>query len=244
MGSPRGFLKVFPRAVLFDHDGTLVESESLHSAAWRLLLQELGLPYHERDMEALVGMTAPGILASFLDRYRPGWSREDYDLEKLALRKNHFYGQALKEGRLRVYPGVREGIEWLRAKGVRVGVVSNARRRELVSGLQSVGLAELMHSIVARDDAGRAKPDPTPYLMGAAELGVEPGDALAVEDSPTGLESALLAGIPAAAVETNFSRRQLETPVSGRPGLHPVWVGPSIAEFFAALKLYADGHGP
>ena len=70
--------------------------------------------------------------------------------------------------------------------------------------------------------------------MAAASLGFEPGDCLAVEDSPTGIESALVGKVPAAAVLTNFSRQVMEAPVPGRPDLKPVWIGESM------LKLFED----
>src|SRR5687768_1675785 len=112
-----------PRAVLFDNDGVLIASEPLHWAAWGELLKEIGLPDSEPQLRAMVGKTAPQILAALLDEHRPGWTSEKYDLEALALRKNDFYLDFTRT-RLQAYPGVREGLEWLRAKGIRTAAVS------------------------------------------------------------------------------------------------------------------------
>ena len=229
-----------PKAVLFDHDGVLVASEPLQWEAWGKLLRELGIPYIEDDLRKRVGKTAPEILRTLLDQYRPGWQEGsapgEYDLAALSLRKNDFYLEAAKT-RLRAYPGVPEGLRALRAHGVKTVVVSNARRRELENGLRNVGILELFDQIVSRDDVPKSKPDPLPYITGAAFAGFAPSECLAVEDSPTGLEAALLAAVPSAGVLTNFAREALESPVPGRPDLRPVWVGESMLELFRALHL-------
>jgi HAD superfamily hydrolase (TIGR01509 family) len=224
-----------PQAILFDHDGVLVASEPLHQSAWKQLLEELGLPFEEADFRTLIGKTAPQIITSLLDRFSPGWDPRQMDPDQLALRKNDFYLKVI-EKELRAYPGVREGLEWLRARGIRTAVVSNAKRRELDAGLSTTGLKPLFDQIISREDVGVAKPDPTPYLFAAAALGVAPENCLAVEDSPPGLEAGLMARIPTAAVLTNFERAQLEQPVPGRPDLKPCWIGGSMAELFRWLN--------
>ncbi|MGK5082008.1 HAD family phosphatase [Bdellovibrionota bacterium FG-1] len=224
-----------PKAVLFDHDGVLVASEPLHWAAWEQLLSELGIPYNGAEMGLFVGKTAPEIMMLLLNRYKPGWNPSEYNLTALARRKNDIYLEAARRG-LQPYPGVPEGLQWLRSQGIKTAVVSNAKRRELETALHQLGLTEYLDIIVSRDDVSAPKPDPTPYLFAAASLGLEGHECLAVEDSPTGLEAALVAKVPAAAVTTNFSRQNLEDPVPGRPDLHPLWVGESMEEFFEWLK--------
>lgn len=228
-----------PRAILFDHDGTLVNSEGLHAEAWVKLCEELGFPCTLEESRRNAGKTAPEIMARLLDQHLPDWRLPEnagrYDLEALALRKNDHYLKLLKDG-LRPYPGVVDCLKWLQTQGIPAAVVSNAKRRELTTALDGLGLTPYFTAIVSRDDAGAFKPDPTPYLVGAAHVGVEPGECLAVEDSPVGLEAALMAGVPAAAVTTNFSREVLAQPVPGRPDLRPVWVGDGVAELLAELR--------
>lgn len=224
-----------PRAVLFDHDGVLVRSEPLHWQAWRELLRELGLPYVEAEIREMVGYTAPEIMTAILNKYRPGWDPQVFDVHSLAQRKNNRYLESAQT-ELQLYPGVRELLAWLRANGIGTAVVSNARRRELEAALRWVGILDQFDVVVSRDDAGIPKPDPTPYLMAAAALELEAHECLAVEDSPTGIEAALMGKIPAAAVLTNFPRSVMETPIPGRPDLRPVWLGESAAELFEALR--------
>jgi beta-phosphoglucomutase len=233
-----------PSAILFDHDGVLARSEPLHWAAWRELFRELQLPYVEAEIQTMVGRTSPQIMTSILDKYRPGWQQEPQplDVHALAQRKNDHY-LAAAETDLRTYPGVKELLLWMKQVGIRSAVVSNAKRRELESALKWIGILDLFDAVISRDDAGVPKPDPTPYLMGAASVGVEPSRCLAVEDSPAGIESALVAKIPAAAVLTNFTRSVMEVPVPGRPDLKPVWIGESIEALFQALKI-ASANSP
>ncbi len=224
-----------PRANLFDNDGVLIASEPLHWNAWETLLSELGVPYNNAEMRSFVGRTAPEILMDLLNKYSPGWDRATTDVVALAQRKNDIYLK-LAQTQLVPYPGVREGLLWLRAQGIKIAVVTNAKRRELEAALRITGLFDLLDAHISRDDVKAPKPDPTPFLFGAATLGEDPSRCIAVEDSPTGLESALQAKIPAAAVATNFPENALEQPVPGRPDLKPVWVGPAPADFFDWLK--------
>jgi HAD superfamily hydrolase (TIGR01509 family) len=223
------------RAVLFDHDGVLVASEPLHWQAWGELLKQLGIPYNEKEIRLRVGMTAPEILKDLLDLYRPGWDIAQYDVHALAQQKNNTYLALAKTG-LKAYPGVRELLVWLRESGIRAAVVSNARRRELIAALKLLGLDTLLDLIVSRDEAGRSKPDPAGYLYAAAELGLEVSECIAVEDSPTGIEAALVAKIPSVAVLTNFNETVMSKPVPGRPDLVPAWIVPSIQVLFDKMR--------
>jgi HAD superfamily hydrolase (TIGR01509 family) len=224
-----------PRAILFDNDGVLIASEPLHWNAWEHLLSELGLPYNNSEMRGFVGKTAPEIILALLNKYSPGWDRARHDLVALAQRKNDIYLK-LAQSQLAAYPGVEDGLRWLRSRGVRTAVVTNAKRRELEAALRITGLGELIDVHISRDDVTAPKPDPAPFLHAAAYLGAQPHECIAVEDSPTGLESALMGKIPAAAVMTNFPASALQTPVPGRTNLMPIWVGRDPADFFAWLR--------
>ncbi len=224
-----------PRAVLFDYDGVLVASEPIHLSAWMQLLDELHLPRNLDLIKNLVGKTAPEILRRVFLEHRPDHQPTDEELQKLAQRKNEFYIASMTT-KLVTFPGVFEGLQWLKQNDIRTAVVSNGRRNELLRTMNHLKLTPFFNEIISRDDARSAKPDPLPYLMGAASLGVSIESCVAIEDSPTGLEAALRAEIPAAAVLTSFKRAELETPVPGLPHLRPFWIGDSIQNFFDWLK--------
>ena len=223
------------KAVLFDYDGVLVDSESTHFQAWMQLLSELKLEVSPSMIHQNVGKTAPTILSILLDEYRPGWDPEKINISELAQRKTDLYFEFARKG-LTPYPGVKEGTLWLQSKKIKMAVVSNARRKELLINLEQMGIASRMETILSREDVPSNKPNPIPYLMAAGFLNYAPHECVAVEDSPTGLEAALLAGVPVVAVTTSFSKAQLETPIPGRPDLKPFWITKSIQNFFDAFR--------
>ncbi len=224
-----------PKAILFDHDGVLVTSEELHFLAWQQLLRDMGLPWQKIKFDGLVGKPAPVILETFLNQYRPGWTRTEYDVDALALQKNDTYLEMAKT-QLGVYPGVREGLEWAKREGILCAVVSNAKRRELRASLSLLKLEDYFKVTLSRDDVVRPKPDPGPFEFAALSLGVKTSECVAIDDSPTGLEGALLAGCVTASVTTNYPRGNLEKPVPGRPDLRPVFIASDMEEFFNWVK--------
>jgi beta-phosphoglucomutase len=224
-----------PKAILFDHDGVLVTSEELHFLAWQQLLKDMGLPWNEIRFDGMVGRPAPVILSTLLDQFKPGWSASDFDVDALALKKNDYYLEYAST-QLGLYPGVREGLDWAKAEGIPCGVVSNARRRELKHSLTQLKIEDYFGVVLSRDDVIRPKPDPGPFEFAALSLGVAPSECVAIDDSPTGLEGALLAGCVTASVTTNYPRSALVSPIPGRPDLRPVWVGDTMDGFFGWLK--------
>lgn len=226
-----------PRAILFDYDGVLVASEPIHLLAWTQLLISLSLPEDLETIRKNVGNTAPKILTALLDRHRPGWSKSEIHLDELAQRKNDFY-LALAQTQLTTYPGVREGLAWLRDHQIRTALVSNAKGRELRTTLAALELTALFDEIISRDDVSPHKPDPAPYLLAARRLGLEITHCIAVEDSPPGLEAALRSGAPTVAISTNFPPEALLHPVPHQPDLTPIRTESSIQDFFDWLKTF------
>jgi beta-phosphoglucomutase len=224
-----------PKAILFDHDGVLVTSEELHFLAWQQLLKDMGLPWSEVRFDGMVGRPAPLILSTLLDQFKPGWTAAEYDVDALALKKNDYYLEYART-QLGLYPGVREGLAWAKSLGIPCGVVSNAKRRELKASLSMLKIEEYFRVVLSRDDVVRPKPDPGPFEFAALSLGVSPSECVAIDDSPTGLEGALLAGCVTASVTTNYPRRVLESPVPGRPDLKPVHIADTMDGFFAWLQ--------
>lgn len=224
-----------PSAVLFDYDGVLVASEPIHLSAWMQLLDELGLPKDKQSIARLVGKTGPEILKTMLDLHRPGWDPTQYPLNELAYKKNNFYLEIART-ELRPYPGVPQGLQWLKDHSISRAVVSNGKRREVETTLKALNLFHFFDEVITRDDVKAFKPDPTPYLLAAATLNVSIENCIAVEDSPTGMEAALMAKIPCAGILTNFNESTLKNPVPGRDDLRPTWIGTSMVHFFEWLQ--------
>lgn len=181
-------------AVLFDNDGTLTDSTPAVERAWRAWAAHHEVPverlaaYHgvpsRSIVEAVVAANVDvGVATADIDR------RELEDLSDVV-----------------ALPGAADALA---AVGERAAIVTSASRELAVLRLDAAGLPA-PEAFVTADDISRGKPDPQPYLIGAATLGVDPSRCLVVEDAPAGLTSARAAGAAALAVTTTSSAEALE----------------------------------
>jgi HAD superfamily hydrolase (TIGR01509 family) len=180
-----------PAAVIFDHDGTLLETETAWWQAERVLAERYGREFTREHKRALLG-TSPQrvglLLAGILDQ--PD--------ERAGELSDELYGLALEEvGRgVAPMPGALELLDALVAAGTPVGLASNARRDFLDAALAGAGIEQGAFGIVlAGDEVDRPKPAPDLFLLSARALGADPRECLALEDSPTGVAAARAAGM-------------------------------------------------
>ncbi|WP_448237646.1 HAD family hydrolase [Microbacterium paulum] len=182
-----------PDAVLWDMDGTLVDTEQYWMAAEGALVERFGGTWTHEQALTLVGQgleTSATILQGAGVRMA---AHEIVDhLTAEVMRALEEYGPPLR-------PGAAELLDALRAADVRCALVTMSLRRmaELVVAGLPGGSFEL---IVSGDDATRPKPYPDAYLQACAALGVDPARTVAIEDSPTGVRAAVAAGVPTVGV--------------------------------------------
>lgn len=180
-----------PAAVLFDLDGTLIDTEPLWMAAEDRLAAEFGIDWTEADKASLVGIDLWDGARVFIAKGVP------LEADAIVAR---LVGEVLDGlgGALPARPGAIELLRSLRAAGVPVALVTMSTRaivdRVEATLADHLGIAPF-DATVAGDDCERGKPDPEPYERGLALLGVDAADAVAVEDSFTGARSALAAGL-------------------------------------------------
>jgi len=180
-------------AVIFDCDGTLVDSEPLAAVAWERALAPYGYALTADDLERSVGLPYPTVHAYFAERAglpsAPAFWRE--------LSRELF---ALIDAELRPFADAVGAARALRAQGVRVAVASSSVRERLERTLHRAGLLDAFHATVAGDEVARGKPAPDMFLAAAERLGVAPADCVVIEDSPPGVEAGLAAGMVTLAV--------------------------------------------
>ena len=192
-----------PKSVFWDMDGTLVDIEPLHEAALVAALRSVGIAppvdLHERVLGIAAGPVYEMLRSEFgLDLPFDDWIVRKYD---------HYLPMAAT---LKPRPGAIEVFNELRALGVQQAVVSNSDRVIVDANLSAVGLIYPGMRTISRNDVREGKPHPEPFLRAAWLAGVDPADAVAVDDSVTGATSGLAAGM-----RTIFWP---EAPMEGPPG--------------------------
>lgn len=190
-------------AVLFDMDGTLVDSEKIWQAAIDDLAVEYGGDLSPAARAAMVGTATAESVAILLAALGQPWRDPEVAGARLEERVNIRFA-----GGLTWQPGARELLAEVRAAGIPTALVTATARHIVEVMLDTIG-RDNFDAIVTDDDVERGKPDPMPYATAAARLGVDPRRCVAVEDSPTGIASARGAGCVVVAVpaEVDLSRQ-------------------------------------
>jgi HAD superfamily hydrolase (TIGR01509 family) len=189
------------RGLIFDCDGVLVDTESPVYAFWRDVCAEHGCALPLETWVACIG----GSSADFDPyEYLDVRSRCPVDRDAIRERERESDDRLIRSAPL--LPGVRPSLDEARRLGLRLAVASNSSRRWVGGLLESTGIAEYFDGIVCREDAAHPKPHPAPYRRALALLGLEPHEAIAIEDSPNGVRAAKAAGIRCVAVPNVMTR--------------------------------------
>jgi beta-phosphoglucomutase len=183
-----------PLAVIWDVDGTLVDTAELHFAAWCRLADTIHKPFTRADFAATFGKRNPEIIRQLF-----GTHYTDEEIAGLGFRKEEFYRAAARQG-VDLLPGARALLEGLHAAGFRQAIGSSAPRQnlDLILGLTST--RQLFDAIVSAEDTQRGKPDPQVFLAAADKLGVPPAHCLVMEDAVAGVQAARAGGMKCVAV--------------------------------------------
>ena len=177
-----------PKAVFWDMDGTLTDSEPLHEAALIAALLSVGIAPPPDLHERVLGIAAWPVYEMLRDEFGLALPFDDWIVRKY----DHYLPLVAS---LKPRPGAVEIFRDLRARGVAQAVVSNSDRLIVDANLRAVGLFYPGMKTVSRNDVREGKPHPEPFLRAAWLAGVDPADAAAVDDSWTGASSGLAAGM-------------------------------------------------
>lgn len=191
------------RAILFDMDGVLIDSEALMAKAGMLALREFGVEAAAEDFLPFVGRGE--------DKYIGGVAEKHGVRYELAMkdRAYDYYGQLVGD-EATVPADTLPTLQTLYARGVKMAVCSSADRVKVRYNLRAIGASEdLFGAIVTGSDVANKKPAPDIYLKGAELLGVEPAGCLVVEDAPSGIQAAHAGGIRAVGICSSFSAQEL-----------------------------------
>ena len=185
------------KAVLFDMDGTLIDSEKLWTIALQEVAHDLGGRLSAETRMAMVGTDLVGSVRML--HADIGYQGDIAITQRLLVAA----AARLFDGPLDWQPGAEELLTAVRATGLRTALVTSTHRNLVAKALETLG-RDRFDVLVCGDDVSRTKPDPEPYLRALSELGVAAAEAIAIEDSPAGSTSARSAGIPVLAVPSEL----------------------------------------
>ena len=178
----------FPAAILFDHDGTLVDTEPVWAAAKVALAAEFGDTWTEQDTLDCLGLS----MKFTLDRLRErGVDLPDEQINERLVAKVR---EALAHQQVEFLPGIERFLTQVRDAQIPAAIVTNATT-SIAQRTADAAPEGTFSVIIGNDETTHPKPDPQPYLLAAQRLGVEPSRCVALEDSPSGVRSATAAGM-------------------------------------------------
>ena len=206
-------------ALLFDLDGTLIDSMPLHHEAWRAWFHAQGLPFDEDGFfAATAGRTNAEILADLF----PG--RDEAERWRLAEDKEARYRE-LAATRLQLIAGALPLLQQARRQGLKLAICTASPPGNIEVAFKRFGFSELVDTVTSPADGLRGKPHPDIFLEAARRLGAEPTQCLVFEDAPLGIEAARRAGMRAYALTTSLPAGAFE------PYPNLIGVAPDLGRF-------------
>lgn len=188
------------KAVIFDVDGTLCDSDPLHYIAFVELLKELGFQGGEPISEEFFIEHITGRdIVEVLDNLFPEWNHDKRN-KFMEDKEARFRSLAIEQ--LKPVEGLETLCQWIKERGLHRAAVTNAPRENAELMISILGLSDFFEILVVGTECERAKPFPDPYLKALNHLGLSPDQAFVFEDSSTGLQAAVSAGMAAVGVAT------------------------------------------
>lgn len=186
----KGYKRADMKAVVFDMDGVIFDSERLVLECWREIADRRGIENIEQAMRECLGVNAAQTRENMLRRYG-----EDFPYDEFRKEASVIFHERYDNGRLPMKKGVVELFTYLKDKGMKIALASSTRERIVRQELADAGILNFFEKVVCGDMVEKSKPAPDIYLKACGELGVMPEHAYAIEDSYNGIRSAHGAGL-------------------------------------------------
>ena len=190
------------RALLFDLDGTLAETDSLHLPTWVDALEPYGVEVDEEFYrDKISGRSTAEIVRELLPELTDEQGRSIGDAKEASFRE--------RASELEPLPGLVDFVERGRKRGMRIALVTNAPEENVKMILLALKLRDFFDTVVLADEVEAVKPDPAPYRAALEKTGVPAEEALALEDSISGISSSVAAGIPTVGIASSQEPQKL-----------------------------------
>lgn len=184
------FEKEFPRAFIFDLDGTLIDTEKIYRIIWPQAISELGYEFSDERFLSLRSLGRPFAPAKFRE-----WYGESFDYDKARKIRKGFFDRYIAENGIQLKPGVIELLNFLHKKGIVTAIATATDIARAGEYMEMTGLTGYFDKVISATMVPEGKPSPYVYRYACEQLGFEPSECVAVEDAPNGIRSAHDAGL-------------------------------------------------
>jgi beta-phosphoglucomutase len=195
------------RAVLWDVDGTLIDSREYHWLSWHGALAAESFNITREQFERTFGRRNEEILGDYFPAYSAG------EIARVGEAKEVAYRELVRAGGIELLPGVRRWLERLREEGWLQALASSAPRLNLDAIVSALGLEDFFSAVASAEDVTEGKPNPQVFLAAASKLGVGPRSCVVVEDAPAGTEAARRAGMRSIGVLSSHAELEADVVV-------------------------------
>ena len=204
------------KAVLWDMDGTLVDSEELHWIAWRDTMANEGVAITREQFLSTFGQRNDSIVPTWL-----GSAATVERIERIGQAKEELYRHLVRRVGIAPESGVATWLDRLHKHGWQQAIASAAPRANIAAVLEVLSVKHVFQSIVSAEDVHRGKPDPEVYLLAASRVGVPAERCIVVEDAGAGIEGARRAGMRSIGINHDGKDLQADVVVKSLDQLEP-----------------------
>ncbi|NVO12261.1 MAG: HAD family phosphatase [Bacteroidales bacterium] len=206
------------KAVIFDMDGVLIDSEPLHISVESNMLKELGVPLKQEMYTRFAGTTSLSMWKTIVEEFKL-----DKSPEELSAESNHrFINEFLNSDKVQLFDGVKDVLANLKKKAIPIALASSSSKEIVNAVLGKFELNQYLSAIITGSDVQHSKPHPEIFLTASQKLKIPSSFCVVVEDSPNGVKAAHLAGMCCIGFASDENHHDIS---------HATWIIKSFREF-------------